>query len=346
MIALLTKHKVLALVTLLIVLLAAYFASSQAVLLKLFSAADSTASEQPSMPQDSPRVINDLQQLKTFRASGIDGELKVDEQGQLIISVSIRHWMDYYLSALGELDLPEILALMQQKIDQLPEPARSQASGILQSYVSYKDQMADYDGGDAVDPMNTDSAMMFGDLKSRMDWQKRLRREHFSPQLVTEFWRVDEIIDDFTVAKMDVVSSDQTAAEKKQALAKLEQELPEDVWTIRRASRVSVEVEMQEQEIIEQGGDAQVVKEQVQQLRSEKYGDQAAQRLAELDQKQQAWQDQLLAYQNEKQRVAQLEGLSEQDKQQILQDYKQQNFTAQQLPRVEAASSLLQGTGE
>lgn len=283
----------------------------------------------------SPAII-DKNSVQTYRASNVDGSLRVDEQGNLITDIQLKHWMDYHLSALGELPLDQILAMMRAEMNLLAEPAKSQAHQMLDNYIAYKDQLAEFDQSgqeiEIADQLN------FGDMKSRLDWQKRLRREVFSPEVVSNFWGLDEIIDDYTVAKMDIEKSDLSTEQKQAELELLEQNLPEEVRQRRADTSLSVDVQAQEQALIDNGASDS----EIYQLRAEKFGDEAAQRLAELDQQQNDWKQRVQAYNQEKQRIDSIEGISTEEKNSLLGEYASQNFSELEQKRLSAASALYQ----
>jgi hypothetical protein len=77
----------------------------------------------------------EILKLKMFRLASVDGVVRANKTGNLIIDRELRHWIDFYLSALGELSLEKIRELMQQEINQLPLPARDQATKLLADYL-------------------------------------------------------------------------------------------------------------------------------------------------------------------------------------------------------------------
>lgn len=314
----------------------AYVFTSTEVLFSSSKESNKHNDEVVSVIKDTNQNVIDKNSLQTFRASNVDGSLRVDEQGNLITDIQLKHWIDYHLSALGELPLDQILAMMRAEMDLLAEPAKSQAHQILDNYISYKDQLAEFDQSGQVAELA--EQLNFGDMKSRLDWQKRLRREVFSPEVVSNFWGLDEIIDDYTVAKMDIQKSDLSFEQKQAELEQLEQNLPEEVRQRRSDTSLSVDVETQEQELIESGAS----ESEIYQLRSEKFGDEAAQRLAELDQQQNQWKSRVVAYNHEKQRINNIEGISEEEKHNMLSEYATQNFSELEQKRLSGASALYQ----
>ena len=130
-------------------------------------------------------------ELSMFKLASVDGALRADDDGELFVDRKLRQWIDFHLSAIGELSLDNIKILMNQKIDLLPMPARQQAQELLASYLSYKEALASYDNEfQQIGPTNH-----LDNLQQRHSWQKRLRREALSPETVEAFWQLDELVD-------------------------------------------------------------------------------------------------------------------------------------------------------
>src|SRR5690554_7873783 len=87
----------------------------------------------------------DLQQLQTFRGAVVDGALRTDHRGNLVIDMQLRHWIDFHLTAMGEISIDEIKLVMQQKIQELPQPGQQQALSLLDAYMGYLAALESYD---------------------------------------------------------------------------------------------------------------------------------------------------------------------------------------------------------
>lgn len=275
----------------------------------------------------------DILKLKMFRLATIDGDIRADEDGHLIIDRDLRHWIDFYLSAIGELSLIEIKQLIAEKIAQLPMPAREQAARLLADYLSYKESLASYEG-QFKQLLGSDH---LDNLQQRHDWQKRLRREALSNEAVEAFWLLDELVDDYALEQLVINGSDSSEEEKLNQLKNLEAALPKELKEFRRDVYIASNL----QEVVEasrqQGGSDEVIR----QLRIEEVGMDATDRLEVLEAKQNVWQQRVMAYADEMKAVAAIEGVTEQDKQDQIDRYQENNFNEREQLRLETALRLL-----
>lgn len=278
-------------------------------------------------------LSEDILKLKMFRLATIDGDIRADEDGRLIIDRDLRHWIDFYLSAIGELSLSEIKQLMEEKIAQLPMPAREQAARLLADYLSYKEALASYEG-QFKQLLGSDH---LDNLQQRHDWQKRLRREVLSNEAVEAFWQLDELVDDYALEQLVINGSHSSEEEKLSQLKNLEAALPKELKDFRRDVYIASNL----QETIEasrQQGDSDEV---IRQLRIEQVGLDATDRLEVLEAKQNVWQQRIMAYADEMKAVAAIEGVTEQDKQDRIDRYQENNFDEREQLRLETALRLL-----
>lgn len=267
-----------------------------------------------------------LQQLDTFKGAQVDGYLRTDHRGQLIVDINLRRWIDFHLSAQGELTLDDIVAYMQQQMQQLPEPGRDHALAILKSYLAYLNDLADYDAEAARRLINAN----LDDLELRLEWQQRLRRQHLEPHVVLAFFADDEVLDQHTLMarrlKRDGASADE--------LATLEQQLPDDIQQARKESRLLISHAQNEETLKAQGASTQ----EIHNWRIQQYGVEAADRLAKLDAEQNVWQAKLNAYQ---QFQTSISGLENAERDQQVKVYLDKHFSENEQKRLPAALSLL-----
>lgn len=272
-------------------------------------------------------VAPDYSALQTFRGAAVDGQLRTDFKGRLVIDMQLRHWIDFHLSAQGEVPLDEIVALMQQQMQQLPQPGQQQALQLLDDYLGYLQALAGYDAEAArrlVQPG-------MDDLEARLLWQQRLRREWLQPLVVEAFFGAEEQLDQHTLASRRL----RRDGASPEALTALEQTLPEPLQQMRKESRQLIELRQQEQQL-SQSNDPRAL----QQWREQQFGPQAAGRLADLDKKNQQWQQRLQAYQTYRDSLA-VQGLNERDRERLLSTYQRKHFSEAEQKRLPAALSLL-----
>jgi len=268
-----------------------------------------------------------------FKFSSVDGDIKADENGQLIIDRSLRHWIDFYLSAIGELSLAEIQQLMNQKIALLPMPSRQQAQKLLADYLAYKEALASYED----QFQQSGPTDHLENLQQRHDWQKRLRRQNLSQEAVNAFWQLDELVDDYALEQLVINNSDASEEEKMEQLSKLDNALPEELRDFRSNLYIASNLQEQVAQSRQQGDSDEAVR----QLRIKEVGLEATDRLEALEAKQNVWQQRIVEYSNEVEAVAAIEGLTEQDKKEKIRVYQENNFSINEQRRLDTALSLL-----
>lgn len=271
--------------------------------------------------------------LDTFRFTSVDGSIKVDENNILIIDQDLRHWLDFYLSALGEIDLQKIISMMQLEINKLPNPGRDQAHEIMEQYLAYKRELGEYDDREllAVDHSNS-----IEQLSNRLGWQMRLRRRYLEDNIVEAFWHNDEVIDNYALEKLTIKNSNLSDEEKKDKLLALDESLPESLYAFKKELYVASNL-LEKEKALSQPDDPEALRN----LRIQEVGIEATDRLEAIDKTQKAWQLKVLSYRNEEQRLSEIEGMSNADKEDILAQYRKDNFEDKERLRLPAAVKLL-----
>jgi lipase chaperone LimK len=289
-----------------------------------------------SITQPAPSEIDNLNilELNTFRFTSVDGAIKVDKHNHLIIDEDLRHWLDFYLSAIGEIDINKITLLMEKEIDTLPSPGKEQAHNIMNQYLAYKRELAQYENQEL---RSMDGNHDIEQLSNRLDWQMRLRRQHLDDNVVESFWKKDEIIDSYALEKLKIRNSDISEADKEEQLEALENSLPEELYSFKQ--ELYIASNLLEKELAESSNPTEL-----RNLRIEEVGIEAADRLAEVDKSQQEWQLKVLAYRNEVQKISESEGISNIDKEELISEYREENFSSTEVLRLKAAVQLLSDT--
>ena len=291
-----------------------------------------------STTQPAPSEIDNLNilELNTFRFSSVDGAIKVDEHNHLIIDEDLRHWFDFYLSAIGEIDINKITLLMEKEINALPSPGKEQAHNIMNQYLAYKRELAQYENQEL---RSVDGNHDIEQLSNRLDWQMRLRRQHLDDNVVESFWKKDEIIDSYALEKLKIRNSDISEADKEEQLEALENSLPGELYSFKQELYIASNLLEKEKELAESSNPTEL-----RNLRIEEVGIEAADRLAEVDKSQQEWQLKVLAYRNEVQKISDSEGISNIDKEELISQYREENFSNTEILRLKAAVQLLSDT--
>jgi lipase chaperone LimK len=266
----------------------------------------------------------------SFSGTQVDGVFQVDEQGNLRITRDIVQIFDYFLSAIGEETLTQSIERLQAHIrNQLPAPAEAQALALLEQYLDYKRQLVLLER-DLPQLPSLDA------LKQRELAVQALRARLFSSEAHQAFFATEESYNLFTLERLAIQRDDSLDANAKgEALDRLRDGLPEEL----QASvlpQLHSELRSQTSALQAAGGSAA----QVQALRQQLVGNQAASRLQALDQQRQSWKQRLQRFQQEKSAIDTHPGLSPADKQAAIQRLAQEQFDERERLRLDASAQL------
>ncbi len=270
----------------------------------------------------------------SLKLTNIDGQLEVDSDGNLIVSEQVKKVFDYFLMTLGEESLDEILIRINAHLtSKLAEPALSQAKKVLAQYLDYKNNMV------VLSESYNDQAEFLGGefetLQAQLDMQSRLRRESMDPEVVQAFFEFDEVYDQWSLDRLKIGADDSLSInERKQLLAQMEKQLPEEILKLQ-------ESKYQPQELRElQRAQSFASEEEKYTFYQQQLGDEAAQRLQQLDSNRQQWQARLDDYFERKNELLSVEGLDQMDMDVAVTNLKESLFSANEQRRLLALESM------
>lgn len=281
----------------------------------------STQSKSGSTPSAMPASFNGTQ---------VDGVFSLDAAGNLRITRDIVQIFDYFLSAIGEDSLAISLERLQAYIrSQLPQPAQDQALALLSQYLDYKQQLVLLE-------RDLPQVASLDGLRQRENAVQALRARIFSQQVHQVFFANEEDYNQFTLARLAVqqdTSLDPLAKGRAidQLRGNLSAELQESVLP-----QLHSELREQTAQLQAAGGSPA----QLQQLRQQLVGEQAADRLATLDQQRSSWQQRLSQYQQASAAIEHHPGLSAADKSSAIKRLSEAQFTPQERLRLAASAEL------
>lgn len=253
---------------------------------------------------------------------------RVDANGHLIPTPALRQLFEYYLSALGEETLPQLVARIERALAALDEPARSEAMATLGDYLDYKLAV-----GELEDSYGTSNALDANELQRRMTEVQALRRTYLDADTADAFFSTDEAVDRFQVERLRISQDDGlTEEEKAQRIAQLEEQLPEPLRKARRETRRFAEYERAQRELADDP-------EALQDYRESLFGEEGARRLEQVEAEQRDWERRWAAYREEVQALDQ-SGLAGPELDAAIERLREQHFSEQERVRVEALDSI------
>ncbi|WP_165495656.1 lipase secretion chaperone [Marinobacter halodurans] len=255
---------------------------------------------------------------------------RVDDAGHLLPTPDLRGLFEYYLAALGEESLDQLVARIRQALQALPEPARSEARQLLGDYLDYKLAVGELEArtGAGADMATAENA-----LASIRD----LRRKYLGEVAADAFFAREEAVDRYQAARREILARDDlTDAQRIARLQAAEAALPESLRRAREESRKFIDYETQLRAL---QADPDANQAAINRLRETTFGAEVAERLARVEAAQADWDRRWSDYRADLARLdaAGLAGPEQKDAVQRLRD---RYFSDQEQIRVQALDSI------
>lgn len=258
----------------------------------------------------------------SLRGTAPDGGLSFGEDGQLIVNADLRHHLDWWLTLLGEMPLARIRTLL---LDNLINLDPGQAAQVI----AFFDRWTEYlQAADALAPA-TDTGQRLAQLSA-------LRRQWFGADAQTLFADEERYIE-ATLARQSALSDPTlTPTQRDAALRSADQMLTPEQRQTRQASRDPMLASEQTAQLDAIGASA----EQRHQERAAIWGEDAAQRLAALDQERALWQARVEGFRSERQQILANESLSAEQQAEQIQELLNRDFQPAEARRALALAEL------
>ncbi|HEY1151794.1 MAG TPA: lipase secretion chaperone [Pseudoduganella sp.] len=249
-----------------------------------------------------------------------DGDVRQDASSHLVINEELLHLFDYYLSSLGERDLPAIRAGIERDLrTRLSPTAAAEAIALLERYIGYKRALV---GLERAMPATRDAASA---ARARLEAMQRLRKDYFSLRELAGLFGASDARDREALARLEITQDRQLSeAERRTRMAAAESRLSAAERAGRDAPAQLLSLETSVAEARARGADDN----EVYRLRAAALSPEAAARLAEVDREELEWQRRIAAYRAERNRLDGEPG--------ALQRLRDERFTRQEQRRLAA----------
>lgn len=190
---------------------------------------DTAGKKASSDTYSTPASLGDQPFARSLAGTHIDGSLKADSNGNLIVSIETKDFFDYFLNTVGEVSAEKSLAEIERLArENLPPQAAEQALALLDQYLSYK-KAALALGSQNLDPgRQHDPRYQLEMLKGALTDLKQLRRNAFDADTHDAFFGLEEAYGDYTLASMDIQQRTDLSPEAKATLQEWHrQQLPD-----------------------------------------------------------------------------------------------------------------------
>ncbi len=218
----------------------------------------------------------------SLRDSTPDGRVTLGADGHVSVDVELRRRFDWYLAALGELDVARIRRVLAADLrEQFGEGTAQAVLAIFDRYVGYQHARARL------------QALPDESLRDRFARERALRRQWLGETGAAAMFGEEEAYTEYTLARMDLARDTSIdATTRARRLAELEATLPAATREVMRDATSAALVDEQTRQFETLGlDDAQRRKE-----REALWGRDAARRLAALDRERAEWDARVARY--------------------------------------------------
>jgi lipase chaperone LimK len=254
--------------------------------------------------------------------------LLVDSGGNFTPTPEAIELFEYFFSTTGEEPLEDIVARIRDEIRQrLSPPADAQALVFLDRYLLYRERGVALGAADPGDD----------DLRARFEALRSLRREIFGDELAARLWGEEEAVAEVAVRQREVAADPELSDEEKVArIEELYDELPAPMREARRQALAAAMLRADEAKIRERGGSDGDIRR----LRAERFGEEAAERLADLDRRRADWNVRVEDFRAERSRILADASLSEQERRTAVARLLAERFDEAERTRIEALDRI------
>ncbi|MBW4934608.1 lipase secretion chaperone [Marinobacter sp. F4206] len=206
----------------------------------------------PAITARTPTTLGPDPFAASLEGTDIDGALKADASGRLIVDLGTRDFFDYFLSTVGEVSPDEALERIRTlAFASLPREAAEQAMALLDQYLDYKQQALAMQATPLDPTLRKDPAYQQQMLEKAFTDLKQLRQAVFSPDAHQAFFGMEEAYGEYTLETLAIARRTDLSDSAKTALIDWHRnQLPEPLLQTERRLLESNEENRQRMEIM------------------------------------------------------------------------------------------------
>ncbi|NHB58061.1 lipase secretion chaperone [Acinetobacter sp. 194] len=281
---------------------------------------------------DSPNAANTSPFASTSQQDiQINCQLKVDSSNHLIVNEGTKNCFEFFITQYGEKTLDQIKADFLRYCEATyKDPLKSQVIDLWTRYLQYREKLGDIQepSADKEDPKYYKA--VFAEMKN-------LRKKFFSNYEIDGLFGPEDVYNDYTISRMEVMNDKSLTAEQKaKKLKALFDDLPED-WkeNLQQISQLD-DLRKLTAEIKARGGSA----DELRQMRTNLVGPAATERLEKLDVQRSQWKGRVSDYLAQRDTIMK-SNMSDSAKQTAIENMRKQNFSnAQEQLRIQTFESI------
>ncbi|MHA6493903.1 lipase secretion chaperone [Pseudomonas borbori] len=276
-------------------------------------------------------------QLPNLQGTEVDGELKTDSNGNLVLQLAVRDYFDYFLSAADQAGLEaSVEALLADAGSRLQEPALGQLIGLLGNYLDYKRASLELMQQPLSAQQQAQPESHLAALQQAFDRLGQMRRTHFSAAAAEALFGAEEAYARYTLESLAVgAREDLSDTAKAQMQEQLRAQLPEAMRASEERQVQALAQQSQREQMLRDGAS----EEQMRHFLAVTYDPATVERLLVEQRNERGWQQRYTAYRDELAKM-QGAGLSSADRQQEQQRLRQRLFSAEDQHRVDTYDAI------
>ncbi|MFZ6862307.1 lipase secretion chaperone [Undibacterium sp. Ji67W] len=271
--------------------------------------------------------------VHSLEGTSTDGDIQQNKEGDLQLDAELKRLFDYYLSAIGEKNLPEIQSQIEKILDQkLQNRAATQAKELLKRYIAFKQALVDLEKNASSNLSANDN--LLSAVNNKWQSMRQLRSQFFSEKEIQAMFGFDDAYDQDALARL-AISQDKTLSdvEKHNKLQALDKNMPADLKAAKDAPYQVIRLEEQAKKMRSDGAS----EDDIYRMRAAATSPEAANRLAQLDRDTDDWNKRISQYlEQRKQLISSQTHFNSDDQQSALQELRNKYFTSQEQRRLAA----------
>ncbi|MEB3753260.1 lipase secretion chaperone [Acinetobacter sp. MD2(2019)] len=279
-----------------------------------------TASESSAQNQAMAANLSTSSRSNSQTDTQIDCQIKLNFRHKLVVNEQTRDCYEYFITQYGEKNFAQIDQDLKHYAQMsFQAPASGEIIDLWSRYLKYREAL----GQLSVPSVNPNDSSYYQNVLTAT---QTLRQKFFSSAEVAGLFGNEDLYDDYTLKRMQVLQNTAlTSAEKATRLKSLLEDLPKSWREQIKQQTVVQDLHQLTAELKAQ----HATPEQIQDMRIDLVGREAAQRLETLDQNRQAWNSRVSQYLTERDNILKSND-SDSSKQQQIQQLQQQQFSTQQ----------------
>lgn len=165
-----------------------------------------------------------------LEGTDIDGQLKVGDDGQLIVNLEVKDFFDYFLSTTADVS-PEIALdeLLRIASESLPPENFLQVQTLLDNYLAYKESALQLMSKPMLPHDQQTPEYQLQVMEESLKELRSLRREHMPEQQVEAFFGLEEAYEDYTLASIRIQQNPNLSQEQMQLELEAQRQLLPEV---------------------------------------------------------------------------------------------------------------------